>query len=191
MKPDAFRSDPAGSKRLHVVQGEFAVTEDPEVMMGTILGSCVSACIRDPVAGVGGMNHFLLPGERETTGEGPQALRYGVQSMELLLNALYRKGARRERLEAKLFGGARVIDGLSDVGQQNADFAERFLASEGIRVNGGSLRGDQARRIQFWPVSGRVRQMALVDPGRQVFEAERAKPVLPATAADDGDLELF
>ena len=107
MTPDAFRSDPAGAKRLHVVQGEFAVTEDPDVMMGTILGSCVSACMRDPVAGVGGMNHFLLPGERETTDGGPQSMRYGVQSMELLLNALYRMGARRERLEVKLFGGAR------------------------------------------------------------------------------------
>ena len=155
------------------------MTEDPGVMMGTILGSCVAACMRDPVAGVGGMNHFLLPGERETTGEGPQALRYGVQSMELLLNALYRMGARRERLQVKLFGGARLSDHLSDVGQQNAAFAERFLASEGITMTGGSLRGDQARRIQFWPVSGRVRQMALVDPNRQVqvFEAERAKPV--------------
>lgn len=190
MTRDAYRSEPAGTKRLHVVQGEFAVSDDPDIMMGTILGSCVAACMRDPVAGVGGMNHFLLPGERENVGGGPQALRYGVQSMELLLNALYRKGARRERLEVKLFGGARVIDGLSDVGQQNAAFAERFLASEGITMVGGSLRGDQARRIQFWPVSGRVRQMALVDPGRQVFEAERAKPVAPALA-DDGDLELF
>ena len=194
MTPDVFRSDPAGAKRLHVVQGEFAVTEDPDVMMGTILGSCVSACMRDRVAGVGGMNHFLLPGERENADGGPQGMRYGVQSMELLLNALYRKGARRERLEVKLFGGARVIDGLSDIGQQNAAFAERFLASEGITMNGGSLRGDQARRIQFWPVSGRVRQMALVDPNRQVqvFEAERAraKPA-PALVADDGDLELF
>ena len=141
-------------------------------------------------SGVGGMNHFLLPGEREPATAGPQGLRYGVQSMELLLNALYRKGARRERLEVKLFGGARVIDGFSDIGQQNADFAERFLQAEGIPLAGSSLRGDQARRIQFWPVSGRVRQMALVEPGKQVFEAERAKPA-PAPVADDGDLELF
>lgn len=189
MTPDARRSTATGAKRLHVVQGEYAVSGDPDVMMGTILGSCVAACVRDPVAGVGGMNHFLLPGEKEPAG-GPNAMRYGVQSMELLLNALYRMGARRERLEVKLFGGARVIDGLSDVGQQNASFAERFLAAEGITLMGGSLRGDQARRIQFWPVSGRVRQMALVDPARQVFEAERAKPA-PAPAADDGELELF
>ena len=192
MMPDAHRSDTAGARRIHVVQGEYAVSDDPDVMLGTILGSCVAACARDPVAGVGGMNHFLLPGDKEgaAAGGGPQALRYGVQSMELLLNALYRMGARRERLEVKLFGGARVIDGLSDVGQQNAAFAERFLKAEGIALMGGSLRGEQARRVQFWPVSGRVRQMALVDPGRQVFEAERAKPI-PAAAADDGELELF
>lgn len=190
-EPHAFRSDPAGAKRIHVVQGEFAVTKDPEVMLGTILGSCVSACMRDPLAGVGGMNHFLLPGEQAAKGEGPQALRYGVQSMELLLNALYRMGARRERLEVKLFGGARVVDGLSDVGQQNSEFAERFLASEGIRMVGGSLRGDQARRIQFWPVSGRVRQMALIDPARKVFEAERSKPVRAPAPEVDGELELF
>ena len=186
-EPSSFR--PQGGKRTHVVQGEFAVSDDPEVMLGTILGSCVAACMRDPVAKVGGMNHFLLPGENASANGGPQGLRYGVQSMELLLNALYRMGARRERLEVKLFGGARVIDGLSDVGQQNAAFAERFLSSEGITLVGGSLRGDQARRIQFWPVSGRVRQMALVDPGRQVFEAERVRPA-PVPAAD-GDLELF
>ena len=191
----SFRNDASG-KRWHVVQGEFAVTDDPEVMLGTILGSCVAACMHDPVARVGGMNHFLLPGEKgaNSTGAqsrtGPQAMRYGVQSMELLLNALYRMGARRERLQVKLFGGARVIDGLSDVGQQNAAFAERFLASEGIVMTGGSLRGDQARRIQFWPVSGRVRQMALVDPGR-VLEAERARPVRAPAVADDGELELF
>ncbi len=190
MTPDAHR-DPAGSKRIHVVQGEYAISEDPSVMMGTILGSCVAACVRDPVAGVGGMNHFLLPGDKDgAAADGPNALRYGVQSMELLLNALYRKGARRERLQVKLFGGARVVDGLSDIGRQNADFAERFLEAEGIQLMGGSLRGDQARRVQFWPVSGRVRQMALVELDKKVLEAERAKPA-PAPVADDGDLELF
>lgn len=190
-EPISFRSDPAGAKRIHVVQGEFAVTDDQEIMMGTILGSCVAACMHDPMARVGGMNHFLLPGEPSDPNGGPQLLRYGVQSMELLLNALYRMGARRERLEVKLFGGARVIDGLSDVGQQNAAFAERFLNAEGIRMTGGSLRGDQARRIQFWPASGRVRQMALVDPGRQVLEAERIKRAPAPAPADDGELELF
>ena len=187
---DGCDTSGAGERRIHVVQGEFAVSDDPDVVLGTILGSCVAACMRDPLAGVGGMNHFLLPGEKAEAGVGAPQLRYGVQSMELLLNALYRKGARRERLEVKLFGGARVIEGLSDVGQQNAAFAETFLASEGIRLTGGSLRGGQARRIQFWPASGRVRQMALPDPGRQLVEAERRKaPVVEPVS--DGDVDLF
>jgi chemotaxis protein CheD len=180
-------------QRMHVVQGEFAISDDPDVVMNTILGSCVAACMRDPVARVGGMNHFLLPGGRSTQGRrggDPEAMRYGVQSMELLLNGLYRMGARRERLEVKLFGGARVVEGLSDIGLQNAEFAEQFLKSEGIRHIGGSLRGEQARRVQFWPASGRVRQMAVVDPGRSVFEAERRKPASREPALQ-GAVELF
>jgi len=186
----------AHERRLHVVQGEFAVSDDPDVVLNTILGSCVAACMRDPLAGVGGMNHFLLPGGRQDgqaaakpIGAEPEAVRYGVQSMELLLNALYRMGARRERLEVKLFGGARVVEGLSDIGMHNAAFAETFLASEGIRHIGGSLRGEQARRVQFWPVSGRVRQMAVADSGRTVFEAERGRPA--KTPAMQGAVELF
>jgi chemotaxis protein CheD len=170
--------------KLHVIQGEFHVSGDPELMMTTILGSCVAACVRDPKAGVGGMNHFLLPGE-----EGEGGLRYGVQAMELLVNGLLRRGARRDRLEAKLFGGGRMFNGLADVGQQNAAFAERFLRDEGIRLAGGSLRGDQARRIQFWPVSGRARQILLNRTDASVFAAERRQPIAPAP--DSGGLELF
>ena len=180
---------PVQERRLHVIQGEFAVSDDPGVMLSTILGSCVAACMHDPEAGVGGMNHFLLPGERQSE-PGLDARRYGVQSMELLLNGLYRMGARRERLQVKLFGGARMVEGLSDIGLQNAVFAEQFLKDEGIRHIGGSLRGQQARRVQFWPVSGRVRQMALTDPRRSVFEAERIKPP-PMEPVLQGAVELF
>ena len=176
-------------RRVHVIQGEFQVTSDPNVVLTTILGSCVAACVRDPLAQVGGMNHFLLPGV-DTGGRGePDAMRYGVYSMELLLNALYRYGAKRERLEVKLFGGARMIDGLTDVGNQNATFAERFLRSEGIQVLGGSLRGEHGRRLQYWPVSGRVRQMAVASD-KSVFETERRQPK-PAAPAQSGAVELF
>jgi chemotaxis protein CheD len=174
----------ADAHKIHVIQGEFHVSSDANVVMTTILGSCVAACLRDPAAGVGGMNHFLLPGE-----VGDAGLRYGVQSMELLVNGLLRRGARRERLEAKLFGGARMHDSFSDIGLQNAEFAERFLRDEGVTVLGGSLRGDQARRIQFWPVSGRARQIALPRTESGVFAAERRHR--PAPAADGGALELF
>ena len=178
----AWEAEP---RKIHVIQGEFHVCDGDDVMMTTILGSCVAACMRDAVARVGGMNHFLLPGAA-----GDAGMRYGVQSMELLVNALLRMGARRERLEVKLFGGAHLFDGLSDVGAQNAAFAERFLKDEGLTYLGGSLRGDRARRVQFWPLSGRARQILLAPTESQVFAAERRAPK-PAPAADDGGLELF
>ncbi len=178
-----------GGLRVHVVQGEQFVTDDPEAVLTTLLGSCVAACMRDPVAGVGGMNHFLLPGGRNQ-GLDSHARSHGVHAMELLVNALLQRGARRERLEAKLFGGARLIDGLTDVGRQNAEFAERFLADEGIRHVGGSLRGEHGRKIQFWPVLGRARQSLMERESQQVFEVERkVRPVAPVESA--GDVDLF
>jgi len=173
-------------RKAHVIQGEYRVSSDPELVLTTILGSCVAACIRDPVVGVGGMNHFLLPGD-----DGSSGLRYGVQSMELLVNALLRRGARRDRLEVKLFGGARLIDGLTDVGTQNAGFAERFVRDEGLIHAGGSLRGDRARRIQYWPVSGRARQVFLAAAETRVFAAERRRPAVEPAPDAAGALELF
>ncbi len=166
-------------ERVHVVQGEYVVT-DRDVVFSTILGSCVAACMRDPKAGVGGMNHFLLP-----DGGSNDDLRYGVHSMELLVNGLLRLGARRERLECKLFGGARLISGLSDIGARNGQFAQEFLKNEGIPVAGASLGGLQARRVQYWPVSGRARQ-ALV-------AMEQSAPMRPppAPAPSAGAVELF
>jgi len=184
---DEFEPDTTELRKVHVIQGEFYVSEEPDLVLTTILGSCVAACVRDHVAGVGGMNHFLLPGDDDRPAEG--GLRYGVQAMELLVNGLLRRGARRDRLEAKLFGGARLIDGLTDIGDQNAAFAERFLRDEGIRFIGGSLRGDQPRRIQFWPVSGRARQVLLARRDANVFATERQRR--PAPAEDTGALELF
>jgi len=173
----------------HVVQGEFAICDEAGVVLTTILGSCVAACIRDPLARVGGMNHFLLPGVK---GEANEGIKYGVNAMELLINGLLIRGATRKRLEAKLFGGARVIDGLSDVGAQNCVFAEDFLRKEGIACVGRSLGGDHARRIRYWPLTGRATQQLLAQADRQVFESERKRAVVsPAAPASSGEVELF
>jgi chemotaxis protein CheD len=172
-------------QKIHVVQGEYHVTGKPDTCLSTILGSCVAACVRDVEAGIGGMNHFRLPGDASTDG-----LRYGVQSMELLINALLRAGARRDRLEAKLFGGARVLNHSADIGASNARFALEFLKDEGVAHVGGSLGGSQARRVEFWPVSGRARQVLLQDR-QNVFETEtRFTPPAPVSAPSE-DLELF
>jgi len=174
-------------RKIHIIQGEYRVSDDPDIVLTTLLGSCVAACLWDPLAGVGGMNHFLLPGEAGTEG-----MRYGVHAMELLVNDILKRGGRRDRLVAKLFGGARLSEHLTDVGHANSTFAERFLKDERIPVAAASLRGDQARRIQFWPVGGRARQIMLSRADDQVFLAERTRPTpKPAAAEAAGALELF
>jgi chemotaxis protein CheD len=184
VKPDEALTHPnwATDTRIHVGQGEHYVTDDPSVMLTTILGSCVAMCLRDPDMGVGGMNHFLLP---EGEGAGTDAgRRYGAYAMELLINDVLKAGARRERLEAKLFGGGRMFDSLRDVGLANADFAERFLRDEGIPVVGGSLRGSGGRRLHYWPVTGRALQRAVTDG-----HVPAPPPVAPPVAS--GAVELF
>ena len=184
--PDSDRIEARKTRRLHIVQGEYEVSPDPDVVLTTLLGSCVAACIHDPVAGVGGMNHFLLP---EADGPASAHVRYGVNAMELLINGILKLGGRRERLHVWLFGGARLFDRLTDIGSQNADFAEAFVRREELIAMGGSLRGSKARRVQFWPATGRVRQLFVdkLDPAAIL-------PTLdPAGSARAGgsDVELF
>ncbi len=167
----------AAARRVHVIQGEFKVESDPNVVLTTILGSCVAACLRDPVAGVGGINHFLLPGSAGASSASGDATRYGVHLMELLINGLLKKGAKRERLEAKIFGGAKTIARFSNVGAQNAEFARKFLTDEGIRIVGESTGGDHGRKLEYWPVSGRARQYALTGVETQKTVALEQRPV--------------
>ena len=178
-----------GERTVHIVQGEFHVTIDAGVMLTTLLGSCVAACLRDRDLAIGGMNHFLLPGQETDQEDGlpRDAERYGVHLMELLVNGLLRQGARRERLEAKLFGGARTMEGFADIGGRNAAFAERFLRHEGITLVGGSLRGEQGRRIQYWPGSGRARQVFLA--ADQIPPPRGALPAPPLGSS--GCVEFF
>lgn len=161
----------SGSPR-HISQGEFAIGDPAHASISTILGSCVATCLYDPTARVGGMNHFLLP---ESTGITIQAASFGVNAMEILINALIKAGADRNRLKAKVFGGARMIAGLSDIGLKNSQFVIEFLKREAIDCVGQSLGGTQARRIEFWPEDGRARQRLLGEA--QVFETiNKPKP---------------
>lgn len=172
-------------RRIHVIQGEYQVVSEPNVVLSTVLGSCVAACLRDPEAGVGGMNHFLLPGG-DTSGR-QEADRYGAYLMELLINGLLKRGARRDRIEAKLFGGARMLQGLSDIGAQNSAFAREFLANEGIRILAENLGGTHGRRLEFFPVSGRARQI-LLPQNSQAIEPLAKRVAKPES---HGTLELF
>lgn len=163
-----------------IVQGQHAISSAPETVISTVLGSCIAACLHDPVAGLGGMNHFMLPdGDHDTR----RAIKYGLHAMEVLINGLIRAGAARNRLQAKLFGGARLMSGLPDIGRANADFATTFLRAEGIGCLATSLGGARGRKVRFWPVSGRAQMQYL--SAQQVTEP--VAPKLPAPA----EIELF
>jgi chemotaxis protein CheD len=186
---DPYPDEAGPAIKVHVTQGESHVSSDPSVVMTTVLGSCIAACLRDPTTGIGGMNHFLLPDSGDRSKDGGDAVRYGAYAMELLINGLLKKGARRDRLEAKIFGGGKLFDGLSDVGASNAAFAERFLRDEGIPIVSSSTGGLSARRVEFWPASGRVRQrLVAVDNAPQ--DVRRPAPA-PMPAASSGDVDLF
>jgi chemotaxis protein CheD len=169
----------------HIIQGEFRISGDPDAVLTTLLGSCVAACIWDPLLHVGGMNHFLLPGDSEL--QIRAAERYGVHLMELLVNGLLSAGATRQRLQAKLFGGANLNTSLADIGARNGEFARRFLRNEGICLIGESLGGDRARKLQFWPASGRARQMQLPRDVKPVEERQHIFTDLSSV----GSVELF
>jgi len=171
-------NETAAAKRVHIIQGEYKVVDDPDVVLSTILGSCVAACLRDPVAGVGGMNHFLLPGSGGAASSGGDATRYGVHLMELLINGLLKRGARRDRLEAKIFGGAKTIASFSNVGEQNAAFATQFLKDEGIPIVSSSTGGEHGRKLEYWRGSERARQYPLTGAETQKTVAlEQQRPV--------------
>lgn len=178
---------------LHVVKifsGDWYVSTQKNEMLATILGSCVSACIRDPYAGIGGMNHFLLPGDGSISQLG-EAARYGGFAMESLINGILKAGGRKDRLEVKVFGGGNVINNSQRIGSKNAAFIRSFLKQEGIPIVSEDLEGDLPRRIHYFPDTGKVLMRKLSAKDQTVIEEENryrsrisAKPV-------EGDIDLF
>ena len=128
---------------------------DGRLMLTTVLGSCVAACLHDPTSGVGGMNHFMLPGDMPAV---EATMRYGSYAMEVLINEMLKAGAARERLEAKVFGGGAVISQMTylAIGDSNADFIIDYLRDEKIPITAQDLRGTRARRVNFFPFDGRA-----------------------------------
>lgn len=166
---------------ITVVQGDFAVSDDPSVIMSTVLGSCVAMCLFDAANHVGGMNHFLLPTSSRAESDD---LKYGINAIELLINRLLKSGAARCNLQAKLFGGARMTDHSRGIGAENAAFAKDFLEREGIACVSSSLGGEQARRVQFVPTTGAARQLQIT--GMALDEVIRPRP-----ARNSQDITLF
>ncbi|SFE08840.1 chemotaxis protein CheD [Roseivivax sediminis] len=178
MSDHSFNSSAAPVRSRLVVQGEFEVSNDPGIVLTTLLGSCVATCLCDPAAGVGGMNHFLLASHDGGAGANE---RYGSYAMEVLINGLLKLGARKSRLEAKIFGGATMAGRMGRIGEANCAFARDYLDTEKIPLVSSSLGGDRARRLRYVPVTGQAQML---------FVAE-AVPAARAAAAPVGDVDLF
>lgn len=163
---------------VYISQGQHAVGKDPEMIVSTILGSCISICLWDPVACVGGMNHLLLPDVKK----GNETLSAGALDMDLLINKMMPFGAERPRLRAKLFGGSSMLQGRTDIGSRNAEFGREYLSNEGIPCDAIDVGGTKARRLKYWPATG-VAKMRLVEDS--VPEPKE----VPRTPAHD--VELF
>ncbi len=177
---------------MKILPGEFYATTEDEVIV-TVLGSCVAACLLDPIAMVGGMNHFMLPvkqGERDP--DVFYAARYGAAAMEYLINNLLHLGAQRDRLVAKAFGGGKVMRGLTDVGAQNIDFVRGFLRAENIPLWNEDMGGSCPRKVYFFPHTGQVlvkriehtHNDTVLDRERSYFREVSQVPL-------EGDVELF
>ncbi|HUN69880.1 MAG TPA: chemoreceptor glutamine deamidase CheD [Burkholderiales bacterium] len=154
--PPSRYFDPSfGADAAKILPGGFHVT-DEDMLLVTVLGSCVAVCLRDSTNGVGGMNHFMLP--EGGSGTASASARYGAYAMELLVNEVLKLGARRERLEAKVFGGGAVLADLAslNIGERNAEFALGFLRTEKMAVAAQDLLGPWPRKVYYFPRSGRV-----------------------------------
>ncbi|MBN2864583.1 MAG: chemoreceptor glutamine deamidase CheD [Thiotrichales bacterium] len=186
--------DPAeGITTIKILPGEFYVTQLNE-RIETVLGSCISACVRDPIAGIGGMNHFMLPVNKSSANgsELSDANRYGNFAMENLVNALLSKGAKRERLEFKLFGGGRIMSSMTNVGWYNIGFAFDYVYTEGFKIVSQDIGDVYPRKVLYYPLTGRVRvrrlnamhNQSLADQENSYITNIESKPV-------EGDVELF
>jgi chemotaxis protein CheD len=177
-----------------ILPGEYYATAR-DMMIVTVLGSCVCACIRDKVSGIGGMNHFMLPdsGSDQSNPLGESA-RYGTYAMEVLINELQKMGANRRNFEAKVFGGGAVLRGftVTNVGERNAEFVLRYLKTENIHVAAQDLLDIYPRKVYFFPQNGLVRVKKLRTVHNDTIinrESEYKSRLVYDKVA--GDVELF
>ena len=182
------------NQAVKLLPGEYYVT-DKDMMLVTVLGSCVAACIRDCQSGIGGMNHFMLPEGGGDAGSPLNAsARYGTYAMEILINQLLKLGARRSNLEAKVFGGGNVLDGLTvaNVGQRNADFVLKFLQLEKIRVVAQDLVDVFPRKVYFFPKNNKVMVKKLRNVrNTTVSQREKDYRLRLHKVDSGGEVELF
>ncbi|MCY0966049.1 chemoreceptor glutamine deamidase CheD [Parathalassolituus penaei] len=182
-----------------ILPGEFYVSTQGEMIV-TVLGSCIAACIRDKVRGIGGMNHFMLPEQNEYSSDvwggnpGTTASRYGNWAMEFLINEILKRGGRRENLEVKLFGGGQMIASMTDIGQRNILFAYNYLASEGLKVAASDVGDVYARKVLYFPDTGAVKVRRIKDMKNDTLlkrENSYRKQVETTALVQSGGVDLF
>jgi chemotaxis protein CheD len=179
---------------VKISPGEYYITARDMVLV-TVLGSCVAACVYDHAKGIGGMNHFMLPDERYDSADlfGP-SMRYGTYAMEVMVNELLKMGARRNCLEAKVFGGGNVLRGftVSNIGQTNANFVVDYLRMENIQLVAQDLLDNFPRKVYYFPRSGRVLVKKLrVAHNDTIVEREQEYRLRIKQSAIQGDVDLF
>lgn len=178
-----------------ILPGEYYVTANNEGVY-TTLGSCISACIRDRVSGIGGMNHFMLPASGEADGWKSTGLsaatRYGNFAMEHLINVILKNGGKRQNLEVKLFGGGRILQNMTDVGMRNITFARDYIRTEGLSIVAEDVGDIFPRMVVYFPATGKVRVKRLrslhnntiLEEENRYLSTVESKPVC-------GEIELF
>jgi len=177
-----------------ILPGEYYVTNQPDEIVATTLGSCVSACIRDKLLGIGGMNHFMLPLRSEHAGDGwmNSATRYGSYAMEHLINDILKHGGKRENLEVKLTGGGRIMASMSDVGACNIAFVLEYLQTENLDIIVQDLGGIYPRKVMYYPDTGRLRVKKLRSMHNEtLIQREQAYQEELDVQPDSGGIELF
>lgn len=180
---------------VKLMTGDCYWTPEPREMLVTILGSCISVCMRDPLTRVGGMNHILLPGEnmtRESADLG-YATRFGTFAMEELINGMLKLGAKKNRFEAKIFGGGNVIEASTSIGDKNIKFVKDFLNSEKIEIKSEDVGGDHARRLHYFPDTGKamVRKLRRKDDLIILEKEKEYQQKLVEKQKITADVELF
>lgn len=177
-----------------ILPGEYYFT-GKDMLIVTVLGSCVAACIRDRVSGLGGMNHFMLPdGGGDSENPISASMRYGTYAMEVLINQLLKAGARRENMEAKVFGGGAVLRGFTaiNVGERNAEFVLKYLRAEKMRITAEDLNDIYPRKVYFFPRTGKVLVKKLMQVHNDTLvkrEQDYASRLKTNTVG--GEVELF
>lgn len=152
--PGNYWSDKWNCPAIKISPGEYQVTSEP-VVLTTILGSCIAACIHDPVNHSGGMNHFMLPHQSNIDDQN-RPLRYGLFAMETLINEMMKQGSLRSDLVLKVCGGGDMMQGKTDIGDQNIEFIQDFITRDGLNLKASDLGGSQPRRVAYFPTTGRL-----------------------------------